>query len=803
MSSPSDSPRGHSEGDAPPAQAHAPVLPRHALQRAIVRLNIAGALGTAFATLTNGIFRVGFARRLGANDFHIGVLTAVVPLTNTVQLLSAYLTEKIGDRRKLSLLSFATGRSLWILILLIPFTGGRLTSTLAVQLLLGLLIAYSIVSALGVSAWYSWVADVVPEKERSRFFGNRFTMLTFVAMACALLAGWAIDLVPQSHQFVGFAVIFGLGLLLGELDLWIHRRVPHPEMDKSTQEMSFGELAREPWTQPAFRRFLVMSVFHNLAAYVPAGLGQVYLLETLKLSYFWITMLGTFFSLTTAVAYQMWGNIGRKVGQRTVMTLCLAGGVLLGPIYFFLSPGSCFPPLVFVYLASGTVSAGTVLAGNALLFDLFPRKAKSMYVAQCSCIVGAVAAVSSVLGGAVGYRLAPWLEGVTFRGHPVTNFHILLLASMLFQCIAIALLQRVPDTKAVSPIFVMTQIFITNPMRLLGGLMRFGLATTEEARRSSTRSLGATKSKLVVEELVAALEDPSSQVREHAVESLGEVGGAEAVSALLPKLGEEDTGLQALAARALGQISDRSAVPALAKLLEHSEPSVRAAAAGALGRISDPQAAKALLLQIEAEESLHAFVASAEALGRHGELEAIWTILPALRRTNIPALRRQLTISIGNILGREGEFYRILNEEAKTHGQVIKRTAATLTSKRMGAASLPGSAAEQFAETVNQAREAYLAEDWPQTVRLLAASANLLLSQCLAARGQIRRPVGNGDDRPDLHLLTDAAMLHDEQIGVTAWFIAVMSEQADPLWEETLLTFYGLLCLAEKLVNGG
>lgn len=791
------------QGPQPPGETAdaQPRLPKYVFQQAVVRLNIAGALGNAFATLTNGIFRVGFFRRLGANDFHIGLLTAIPPLTNTMQLFSAYLAEKLGDRRKVSLLSFSAGRLLWIPIVLIPYTVARVRPNLVIPLMLGLLVSYNLLTALGASAWYSWVADVVPEERRSKFFGNRYTMLTIVAMVCALLASRVADLFPGHSEFAGFAIIFGVGICLGQLDLWIHRKVPHPSMDRSTRSMSFKQLMREPWGRPEFRRFLASSLLYYIGAYFTAGLGQIYLLETLNLNFFSITLLGMVMSLSTAAFYQMWGNIGKKIGQRTVMTICLSTGVLLGPVYFFLSPEWCFPPLALVYMMSGMVSAGMSLATNTILFDLFPRKGKSIYMAQYFWIIGAAGAVSSTLGGALGYRLGSALKGATFCGNPLTNFHILLLVSMSCRAIAVVLLQRVPDTKAVSPVFLMTQILTTNPMRLAGGILRFGVATTEKARMATTRSLGATKSRLVVEELVAALDDPSSEVREHAVESLGEIGGDEAAAALLERATDEHSGLQALAVRALGKTGDRSAVPELIALLKHEEPSIRSAAASALGKIGDPDAAAALLEQMEGEESGHALAASAEALGKQGELQAIWTILPALRETENPALRRQLSISIGNILGQEGEFYRIFNQESKTHGRSVSRIVRHLTAKRTleGLRLADEHAASQFADAVREAREAYLTENWRQTIQLLAEPAHCLIAQFLMERGRIYTTPNGGRDRAGLDLVTDAGVLFDERLGSDIWFMAHMLEEPDPTWEEAVLAFYGFRCLVDHL----
>ena len=85
------------------------------------KLFIEGALSFANFTLLNGIFLVGFALALGANNFQLGILLAIPLFANLLQLFSAFILESTGTKKWTTLLSLFFGRYLWIVVVLIAF----------------------------------------------------------------------------------------------------------------------------------------------------------------------------------------------------------------------------------------------------------------------------------------------------------------------------------------------------------------------------------------------------------------------------------------------------------------------------------------------------------------------------------------------------------------------------------------------------------------------------------------------------------------------------------------------------------
>ena len=146
------------------------------IERSLHISTMAGVVGTVFFVATSGAFLTSFARKLGASQFQIGLISGVMPFAGTAQLLSAFLIETHGWQRKpVLLLSMAVQRLLWVPILLLPYYLGAATNGFkdAAQpagtaqgtwLLLGLIVLSGLVGGFGGLAWQAWIADLVPEQ---------------------------------------------------------------------------------------------------------------------------------------------------------------------------------------------------------------------------------------------------------------------------------------------------------------------------------------------------------------------------------------------------------------------------------------------------------------------------------------------------------------------------------------------------------------------------------------------------------------------------------------------------------------
>jgi hypothetical protein len=258
------------------------------IKQALHRNIVAGSFGMLFATCLSLQFVTQFAIQMGATKFQLGLLTSLPLLTYPFQLFSAYLIERIRRRKRFWFVLSVVYRLLWVPMTAIPFLIGREHAFWQIHLFLFLFLLANVLSALAVPPWFSWMADLVPPEKAGKFWSRRTAVLNAM-MFSSLLFGRFVDwdVFPEG-SFVPFAVLFGLGIVLGELDLLIHYRIPEPPMRSSQQKPNLFAMLGEPIRDPHFRRFLVWNCTWSFSVTLFNAYVMVYFLEKLQLSQFFI-----------------------------------------------------------------------------------------------------------------------------------------------------------------------------------------------------------------------------------------------------------------------------------------------------------------------------------------------------------------------------------------------------------------------------------------------------------------------------------------------------------------------------------
>src|SRR5215216_7202221 len=96
-------------------------LPPAVVRRGLRLSIIEGSLSNIHVNVCAGAFLTGFALMLGAGDFELGLIAALPFLGQLFQFVGAYLEERLGERRSMTVISCGISRSLWALLVALPF----------------------------------------------------------------------------------------------------------------------------------------------------------------------------------------------------------------------------------------------------------------------------------------------------------------------------------------------------------------------------------------------------------------------------------------------------------------------------------------------------------------------------------------------------------------------------------------------------------------------------------------------------------------------------------------------------------
>src|SRR5262249_36742720 len=110
-------------------------------------------------SLLSGPLLVGFALLLGASNAGVGLLSALGPATQVLQLPTSALIERLRRRKSICWCAACTLRLAWLGVLLVPWAvppRGRAPA------LFGLLILASAFGTISGAAWNPWIRDFLP-----------------------------------------------------------------------------------------------------------------------------------------------------------------------------------------------------------------------------------------------------------------------------------------------------------------------------------------------------------------------------------------------------------------------------------------------------------------------------------------------------------------------------------------------------------------------------------------------------------------------------------------------------------------
>ena len=123
--------------------------PPHIVNRA-VKLSYAQAmLGSIYAASTGGMFLIGYALKLGANNVQIGLMSTIPMLFVVVQLISSTLIERGASRRRMTIFAAVLNVSGWAFIIALP----RATAKASPDFRIAMLIAIMAVVTMFAYVW--------------------------------------------------------------------------------------------------------------------------------------------------------------------------------------------------------------------------------------------------------------------------------------------------------------------------------------------------------------------------------------------------------------------------------------------------------------------------------------------------------------------------------------------------------------------------------------------------------------------------------------------------------------------------
>jgi len=220
-------------------------------------------------------------------------------------------------------------------------------------------------------------------------------------------------------------------------------------------------------------------------------------------------------------------------------------------------------------------------------------------------------------------------------------------------------------------------------------------------------------------------------------------------------------------ARALVESHNTDGINVLIENMDSVDAESQLENARMLGETGDRRASGVLIEMVRRSDDARVISASSEALVHLREIAAFYDIIPRMKTTSNPLLKRTLAVAAGNLLGEGGSFYAFLIQEENMPGSQTSRRISQLSRRIRQLCTRQFTEAEAPLTANLNAIESALEESrWPDATKRLFE-----LAIGLAA---LTYGIEHGDEKK---VFIEKLIWHNEHIGVCVWFLYMLTHE--------------------------
>lgn len=682
----------------------------------------ADACNVVFAYLTffGPVFPL-FLDSMGLDRKQIGLMLSLLPFCGLVAPFIATVVARYGFKR--TFVVFYGARNLvTALLLAAPWVYHHASSQATLWYVAAVIFGFALCRSISETGYFPWNQEFIPASIRGKYAAVGHIVAVVVGLATVTGASYILGTSAQPRDYVGLiTVAVGMGLVATLL----FSRVPGGAPVKSSD--SQGAMWHAMRIALRDRRFLVFMAASTLivlgwnfsAPFVPlfmkryVGLdaGQVVRLESAAL-------------LAGLISCFLWGWAADRFGSKPiiVLTLLLLSLYPVGILFVPRESSLSVPVAMALSGYFGLINPGWSIAFNRHLFvNIVPQDQKLGYLTVYYAWIGVIGGLGPLLGGWVLDLCADWNWQFVWLA---IDAHTPLLAVQAVLAVLAALAySRMPAEGAMPVTQFAGMFFQGNPFAAMQSLVAHNMARSEGQRISAIERLGDARSPLNVDELIAALDDPSYNVRLEAIVSIARTRPDERLtSALLRAVNDAEPDLAITAVWALGRIGDKRAIEPLRKLLVADYPLLASRAARSLAQLGDREVIPLLLARFHDELDDGLRIAYASALGALGCTQALPGIFAFLRKESNEAARKELTLALGRMVGNDAYLVRLWRRLPADPGTVASQALLGLRKRLTKRYPDNKLLARRLDETVNQLADNDIAgatANTPEFIRIL------------------------------------------------------------------------------------
>lgn len=616
-----------------------------------------------------------YAAELGVEKGRIGILAGMMPFAQALCIVFLPLVMAYSQR----LITGAAYASRYLFVLpwlLAPTLAGP---DQAFWLLFGCMTAFSIARTLAETAIWPWSQEYMPRQVRGRINGIVSVVILPIAIGGSVLIQLWLDSRTGIERFFP---VFVIGALFGLTSVFtlagIRGGQPRPDTPRGLAAI---RAMRTPIRDRNFWLYLYSSGTQYFAYTALTLFLVLFFRDKLGLSSGQLVLLIALVPVGGALGSIIAGWFVDRYGTRAIRVTLQSWQVVLLLSLLLIQPGMQFPEIIagLIFFLAGMLFQSSIAMGGVYMLNYVPPAQKENYMTLAYASDGIIAGGATLLAGIL-LQLLDALPAMG-PGATVDSYDVLFVICAVVVVTSALAFAALKEEGATGVRAFFANFGSGSAIRALLAIPRYGALTSEERRQELTYGFGGTRSALVKEELIAALTDPSFDVRHEAIQSLGRLPpGPTVVQALESVLRyHELEELQYAALTSLGRLRARESSAQIAAFLDSPSALLRARAIRSLGEIRDEAYLSRIRMTLREDPQVNSRLAAVSALGKFGDAASVGDLvdfyvqLVSTANGGDEPGSKVVLLALAKILRLEESFSREWRLEERMMGQRLPR----------------------------------------------------------------------------------------------------------------------------------
>ena len=369
---------------------------------------------------------------LGFSALQISILNSLPQLIGAFIQLATDAITKLFTSTKSFVVNLSILQSILWLVLIIIINA----STAYYPILIWSIVYYSVSSIIG-PAWISWMGYLVPLRIRSNYHANRNRIIHFIIFISILFGGIILRIYEQNMIFA-FSLMFSVGALGRIISSYYLSKKNTIETTRSTLKINY----RKIFSDKRKLTFISYNTFIHFSVMFLGPLFSIYILRTMELSYFVLTLCMVSWWLGNVFSSRTWGKLGKLKGNLfllkiSTILMCVLPAFWIS-VYYFGPNGRIIVSLIVNLLAGISFSAFGLASFN-IIYELCSEDDVIKFSALTNCLKGVGIFLGSIFAGLIvdSSYLITLLKDFNF-----TTIQLSMLISIVLRFVSLLILTK-------------------------------------------------------------------------------------------------------------------------------------------------------------------------------------------------------------------------------------------------------------------------------------------------------------------------------------------------------------------------